>query len=409
MACGDGPIQIRPGVDHGLGEVGVLGQEAVAGVHGVGAGLRGDVQHLVERQVALAGRVAAERERLVGEPDERRVPVGVGVDGDARQTGVTAGADDPDGDLTAVGDEYLVQRPASYLLLDRPFTARLVPQSTETPGELREGETAHFTTIVGPSVTICDVGGARSVQVIAAVWCRHGHRGAWCSPICRPEPHDSGIRHATAECAAARPSAMSIVRQVGRQYQDRTALRHRRRADQADGAAGPSLRDDITARRRRDRRQVAALHGRRRSAWPGPRASSTARSSARCWSAGRNVVATRAAYMASGGYLSLHDVNELGARRRAPAAASTASAGHVRAGVLRLDRNIGCTATAPSGSSCPAGPHRCRRCRSSARARDVQASFSQAPAPSRQQRRGLGETSSSSRFSLRATSTGTVI
>ena len=30
----------QAGVDHGLGEVGVLGEEAVAGVHGVGAGLR---------------------------------------------------------------------------------------------------------------------------------------------------------------------------------------------------------------------------------------------------------------------------------------------------------------------------------------------------------------------------------
>ena len=38
MAAGAGPIQVRPGVDDGLGEVGVLGEEAVAGVHGVGAG-----------------------------------------------------------------------------------------------------------------------------------------------------------------------------------------------------------------------------------------------------------------------------------------------------------------------------------------------------------------------------------
>ena len=30
----------QPGVDDGLGELGVLGEEAVAGVHGVGAGLR---------------------------------------------------------------------------------------------------------------------------------------------------------------------------------------------------------------------------------------------------------------------------------------------------------------------------------------------------------------------------------
>ena len=34
----------QPGVDDGLGEVGVLGEEAVAGVHRVGAGLLGDAR-----------------------------------------------------------------------------------------------------------------------------------------------------------------------------------------------------------------------------------------------------------------------------------------------------------------------------------------------------------------------------
>src|SRR5687767_10090419 len=56
---------------------------------------------------------------------------------------------------------------ASYLLLDGQLRLWLVPQSTEI-GELREGETAHFATIVSPSATICDVGGTRSVQVVAA-------------------------------------------------------------------------------------------------------------------------------------------------------------------------------------------------------------------------------------------------
>ena len=57
----------QPGVDDGLGEVGVLGEEAVAGVDGVGAGLLGGVEDLVDAQVGVAGRRAAEGERLVGE------------------------------------------------------------------------------------------------------------------------------------------------------------------------------------------------------------------------------------------------------------------------------------------------------------------------------------------------------
>ena len=43
----------QPGVDDRLGEVGVLGQEAVAGVHGVRAGARRDLEDLVDVEVGL--------------------------------------------------------------------------------------------------------------------------------------------------------------------------------------------------------------------------------------------------------------------------------------------------------------------------------------------------------------------
>ena len=105
--CGLGPIQIRPGVDDRLGEIGVLGEESVAGVDRVGAGLRRGVEELAEVQVGLGRRLAAERERLVGEPHVRRVGVGFGVHGHAGQPGVLGRPDHPDRDLTAVGDEHL--------------------------------------------------------------------------------------------------------------------------------------------------------------------------------------------------------------------------------------------------------------------------------------------------------------
>src|SRR3546814_823213 len=49
----------------GAGEVGVLGEEAVAGVHAVGAGLPDDLQDPLRVEVALGGRLAAPRIRLV--------------------------------------------------------------------------------------------------------------------------------------------------------------------------------------------------------------------------------------------------------------------------------------------------------------------------------------------------------
>src|SRR5580692_3288670 len=74
---------------------------------GVGAGGGGDREDLADVQVTGGGRVAAERERLVGGADVRRVPVRVGVNRDAGQAGVPAGPGDADRDLAPVGDEDL--------------------------------------------------------------------------------------------------------------------------------------------------------------------------------------------------------------------------------------------------------------------------------------------------------------
>ena len=99
----------QPGVDDGLGEVGVLGEEAVAGVDGVGAGVGGDLDDLGDVEVGLGRGRAAEGVGLVGEADEEGVAVRVGVHRDGADAGVLAGADHADGDLATVGDEDLLQ------------------------------------------------------------------------------------------------------------------------------------------------------------------------------------------------------------------------------------------------------------------------------------------------------------
>ena len=63
---------------------GVLGEEPVAGVDGVGAGLGGDGEHPLD--VEVGGRAAAaERAGLVGLARVQRRGVVVGVDGDGAQ------------------------------------------------------------------------------------------------------------------------------------------------------------------------------------------------------------------------------------------------------------------------------------------------------------------------------------
>lgn len=57
----------QAGVDDRLGEVGVLGEEAVPGMHRVGAGTSGDVDQLVDAQVGIRGGVTTQGVRFVGE------------------------------------------------------------------------------------------------------------------------------------------------------------------------------------------------------------------------------------------------------------------------------------------------------------------------------------------------------
>ncbi len=100
------PDQAR--IEHRLREIGVLREESVARVDGVGARLLGRVEQLAEVEVGLRGGLAAECECLVGEPHVWGVGVGFGVHGHARDPGVLGRADHPNGDLSAIGYQHLL-------------------------------------------------------------------------------------------------------------------------------------------------------------------------------------------------------------------------------------------------------------------------------------------------------------
>ena len=82
MASGGGPMNATPALGDGPGEVGVLGEEAVAGVHAVGAAALDGVEDRLGVEVALGRGLPAERVRLVGEAHVQRVAVELGVHGD---------------------------------------------------------------------------------------------------------------------------------------------------------------------------------------------------------------------------------------------------------------------------------------------------------------------------------------
>src|SRR5699024_8654148 len=93
----------QPGRLAGAGEAGAFGEETVAGVHGSGAAGKGGGDERVPVEVGV------DAQRAVGGGDVRGVGVLVGVDGDRGQAERAQGAQDPQRDLAAVGDQHRVE------------------------------------------------------------------------------------------------------------------------------------------------------------------------------------------------------------------------------------------------------------------------------------------------------------
>ena len=97
-------------------EVSVLGQEAVAGMHGVGPAGGGRPEDLGDVEVALGRALAAQGVGLVGHHHMQGIEILVGIDGHAGQPGVAACSYHPDRDLAPVGDEDLAHENGSSRL-----------------------------------------------------------------------------------------------------------------------------------------------------------------------------------------------------------------------------------------------------------------------------------------------------
>ena len=82
-----------------------LGQEAIAGMHGLGAGLAAGLDDLVHDEIALGGGGRSDQDRLIGHLDMQRIAVGLGIDGNRLDPHPAGGLDDPAGDLAAIGDQ----------------------------------------------------------------------------------------------------------------------------------------------------------------------------------------------------------------------------------------------------------------------------------------------------------------
>jgi hypothetical protein len=121
IASTGGTDEDEAGGGDALGEVGILGEEAVPRMDRVGARRACGFEDAVDLEIRLATRRRSDAHRFVRLRDVRRVLVGVGVHGDAREPHRPHGAEHPPGDLAAVRDEHFPnpRRHAAALLAGR--------------------------------------------------------------------------------------------------------------------------------------------------------------------------------------------------------------------------------------------------------------------------------------------------
>ena len=102
-------MKTMPASASACGEGGALGEEAVAGMHRLGAGLLAGGDDLVDHEIGLRRRRRPDGDRFVGHLDMQRVLVGLGIDGDGLDAHAARRLDDPAGDFAAVGDQDFLE------------------------------------------------------------------------------------------------------------------------------------------------------------------------------------------------------------------------------------------------------------------------------------------------------------
>ena len=107
-----GPMKTRSFSSQARDEVGVLGEEAVAGMHRLAAGRLGGGDDRGDAEVALADGRRADPHGAVCELDVQRLGVGRRVDRDGFDAELVEGTDYADGDLAAIRNEDALEHRA---------------------------------------------------------------------------------------------------------------------------------------------------------------------------------------------------------------------------------------------------------------------------------------------------------
>jgi hypothetical protein len=116
-----------------LGEAGVLGEEAVAGMDGVGACDLAGRDQIRDVQIAVARWRRPDADALIGKAHMHGVGVGGRMNRDGLRCRVPCGAQDPQRDLAPVGDQDLVEHLEAAVPRAHSITSSGSPYSTGCP------------------------------------------------------------------------------------------------------------------------------------------------------------------------------------------------------------------------------------------------------------------------------------
>ena len=94
-----------PGILTRLRELGVLAQESVARMDGIGAVVARRLEDFLDSEIAFSGGRGSDVSRLIRHSHVERGAVDIRIDRDAGDAGFTERANDSDGDLAAIGHE----------------------------------------------------------------------------------------------------------------------------------------------------------------------------------------------------------------------------------------------------------------------------------------------------------------
>ena len=93
----------------GFGEVGVFGQEAVAGMDRIHIADRRHRQNPIDQQITRRRLRGPDADRFVGHFDREALRIGLRIDRHGADSQFAAGPDHPDCDFAAVGDENFIE------------------------------------------------------------------------------------------------------------------------------------------------------------------------------------------------------------------------------------------------------------------------------------------------------------